>query len=344
MTSLMEDAERKRQQGLSAYSDAGYHGKSPMLKHLPYLSIHTVAVLPFMHAFFQGIVKDFLKAIFGSFPSAAQRQQHNTDSSAAAGAAEEQQAQQQQQEQAQEQGQDGPAPEGMGGAGLGRGKRRRQGQAAASAEQQAQLALQQQQQPRQQQRQQQAKRGSRQQQQPRQQQQQQQQTAEEAAAGGADVETAALPASKLLPHTSRRVITQRASGYKYGLHPQKNRQVRDPVKYKASLHFDELSDALLLYAPLFWPVCDEAGNSLKDVVPDQHVREGWRLLVEFGRFQMQDHSFNSQAELEAAALQAHQAIIDYGKLCEQVSHLVNTARRKASSIQHTHMCCLVAYC
>jgi hypothetical protein len=212
MTSLMEDAERKRQQGLSAYSDAGYHGKSPMLKHLPYLSIHTVAVLPFMHAFFQGIVKDFLKAIFGSFPSAAQRQQHNTDSSAAAGAAEEQQAQQQQQEQAQEQGQDGPAPEGMGGAGLGRGKRRRQGQAAASAEQQAQLALQQQQQPRQQQ--QQAKRGSRQQQQPCQQQQQQQQTAEEAAAGGADVETAALPASKLLPHTRRRVITQRASRYR----------------------------------------------------------------------------------------------------------------------------------
>ena len=71
---LIDAAEDLRQQGLGAADHLGFHGKSPLLTRLPYIDASTFAVVPFAHAFCQGIAKDFFKAIFAPFSKTKKQQ------------------------------------------------------------------------------------------------------------------------------------------------------------------------------------------------------------------------------------------------------------------------------
>jgi hypothetical protein len=83
---LMEAAESVRQGGGDAVGSTGFHGQSALLRWLPYLSVHSAAVIPFSHAFCQGVAKDFFRAIFGPFPPQP-LQQHQQPGPAGLGAA-----------------------------------------------------------------------------------------------------------------------------------------------------------------------------------------------------------------------------------------------------------------
>jgi hypothetical protein len=106
------------------------------------------------------------------------------------------------------------------------------------------------------------------------------------------------------------------AGYKYGQHPDRGRPVRDPVKNHASLHFNELADGLMMFAPLFWPISKD--GRLLHVIPDATVREAWGLLREIGQFHMQPQEFSSQQEYSAAVTKMHEKLLRYGQLAEQV--------------------------
>jgi hypothetical protein len=267
---LMEAAEVVRQEGGTAVGKPGFHGKSPLLSWLPYLTIHDAAVIPFAHAFCQGVVKDFFKAIFAPFPQPAPQQP--------------------------------PQPQPTGPAGLGAAaplpKRRRIGGGAK----------------------------------------------------GAPV----LPAEKLVPHRQRRIIKMRAAGWKTGLHPQKNRPYRDIVKYKVrrvcgqSVQFsvtprshppptpltftrhptpspqgawliDDVAQGLGgLLAPVFWPVTDERGHAILEVLPDPHIKKAYGHLRRFAEFHLGAHEFETNAEMAAAATAAHLELLEYAKLAELV--------------------------
>jgi hypothetical protein len=240
MEFMADLAQDNSNAGLPLNEDAPYRGKSPLLMHLPYLDIRSVAIIPFMHAFFQGLVKDFLKAILAK----AQR------------------------------------PPGMAGSGRGRaGKRqvagsgssssrkakrnaasaagRSQSQPAAAAAAAAAAAGA----PAQQQ---QSARGR-----PLQTAQEREQQREHPGFGmqpPQEDDTAVLPKDKKVPPAFKRLLTSRAGGYANNAHPDRNRLVRDPVKYIAGYHFDELVGALMLFAPLFWPVCTESGQVLAQVI------------------------------------------------------------------------------
>jgi hypothetical protein len=67
---LAATAELARQAGVDA-SATGFTGQSPLLSYLPWLDVRTASVVPFMHAYCQGVVKGFLKALFVS-PKKAQ--------------------------------------------------------------------------------------------------------------------------------------------------------------------------------------------------------------------------------------------------------------------------------
>jgi hypothetical protein len=65
---LVESAEKLRQRGREkeAQQQTGFHGMSPLLRCLPYQDVRTVSVVPFMHAYLQGVLKDWLKGFFVS--------------------------------------------------------------------------------------------------------------------------------------------------------------------------------------------------------------------------------------------------------------------------------------
>jgi hypothetical protein len=83
------------------------------------------------------------------------------------------------------------------------------------------------------------------------------------------------------------------------------------------LHFDELADGLLMFAPLFWPATNPDGT-LHHVIPDAVVREAWGLLCEVGQFNMQPKEFSSREEFSAAVCSMHEKLIRYAELAEQV--------------------------
>ena len=64
MEYLAAEAQQSCEQRKPVPDHNPFRGESPLLQKLPYLELETVAVIPFMHAFFQGVVKDFLKALF----------------------------------------------------------------------------------------------------------------------------------------------------------------------------------------------------------------------------------------------------------------------------------------
>lgn len=68
MQMLVEAAEHLRQQGREkdAQQQTGFHGMSPLLRCLPYQDVRTVSVVPFMHAYLQGVLKDWLRGFFVS--------------------------------------------------------------------------------------------------------------------------------------------------------------------------------------------------------------------------------------------------------------------------------------
>jgi hypothetical protein len=244
MRKMAEEAERLRQKGLSAVELMGFHGLSPLFIHLWYLDIRTFHVLPFVHAFLQGIVKDFLKAIFAAFPK-KKKAGGITDLPQRSKRPRGQQEQQQQQPQPPLQQQ-----QQLSRQAAQRQQPHAQQQPSSRQSQQQQQGSQQQQalqQPQQQSR--------RQQQATRQGQRQEQQqnvnataaagqagssAAAGAAAGAAvpapaltaspaveeDDPAGALPAEKLVPRLQRQIMSQRTAGWKYGLHPGKNRPVR----------------------------------------------------------------------------------------------------------------------
>lgn len=69
MLELISLSEEQKEQGKDASGDTGFNGRSPLFKHLEYIDPKTFHVVPFVHAFILGVVKDFLKAILAPFPS-----------------------------------------------------------------------------------------------------------------------------------------------------------------------------------------------------------------------------------------------------------------------------------
>lgn len=126
MQQLMNDAQEVRQAGGVLASSSGFHGMSPLFTHLAYMDVRTISIVPFMHAFGQGVLKDLLKALFKSPRTQQPRRQH-------------------------QQQQPGPPPAGMHGTGLARarappGKRQRADEGTAEQPQGAGPSQQQQQQ------------------------------------------------------------------------------------------------------------------------------------------------------------------------------------------------------
>lgn len=163
-------------------------------------------------------------------------------------------------------------------------------------------------------------------------QQGQQQGRQPAAAPAAD-DAATLPSAKLVPHLQRNIIAQRVKGFARGLHPQKNRPVRDPVKHKAGLMFEEVAEGLLgIFAPLFWPVLDAMGRVKLEIFPDPYIKQAYGCLRRYAQFHLSDHDFSSQAELAAAADAAQNELLSYGKLAQQVGAAAAGAVRDLPAI------------
>ena len=245
MQHLMDQAQDVSAAGGSLQDVTGFHSKSPLFKHLPYMDVRTISIVPFLHAFCQGVLKDLLKALFATTKQQAQ--------AAPAGLA----------------GSQVSAPAGPSSL---QGKRRRtQGQ---QAQQQGQ-------------------------------QQPQQQRPE------------VLPASKRIPAVQRREIAARVA--EVVLHPQTNRPLRNPVKYHAGMHMDELADGVRgLFALLFWRTTTAGSGQPQDVLQDPEVKKAWGHLRRFACFHLAEHTFASQQQLEAAVDEAQQELLDYCKLAEQV--------------------------
>ncbi|KAF8072962.1 hypothetical protein HT031_000622 [Scenedesmus sp. PABB004] len=66
MAAAMKHAEDVREAGRSLAKTCGFHGMSRLFAHLDYLDVRTITVVPFMHAFCQGVLKDLLKALLAS--------------------------------------------------------------------------------------------------------------------------------------------------------------------------------------------------------------------------------------------------------------------------------------
>jgi hypothetical protein len=246
MQFLMDQAQEVSAAGASLQDVTGFHSKSPLFKHLPYMDVRTISIVPFLHAFCQGVLKDLLKAMFATTK---------------------------QQVQATPAGLAGSQLSAPAGPSTSQGKRRRtQGQRA--------------------------------QRQPQQQQPQQQQPE-------------VLPASKRIPPLQRREIAARVA--QVVLHPQTNRPLRNPVKYRAGMHMDELADGVRgLFALLFWRTTTAGSSQPLDVLQDPEVKKAWGHLRRFGCFHLAEHTFASQQELEAAVDAAQQELLEYCKLAEQV--------------------------
>lgn len=75
LQALVDAAEQLRQIGREkdAQKQTAFHGMSPLLRCLPYQDVRTVSVVPFMHAYCQGVLKDWLKGFFLS-PNKSQPQ------------------------------------------------------------------------------------------------------------------------------------------------------------------------------------------------------------------------------------------------------------------------------
>jgi hypothetical protein len=289
MAQLADTAERARQQGGDVVALTAFHGATPLLRHLPYQDVRTVSVVPFMHTFCQGVLKDFIKAVFVS-PKKPQPQRQPL---------------------AAPQGQ----PQGMAGSGLQR-RTRQAGQTQQEASGSQQPARK---------RQRQAGSGA--------------QAATAAAAAAAAAGAAADPQPPPPPQQQqqekhgpefvlapdqrvsfamRKVIAARTAGFQGGLHPQKNRPVRDPAKYGASHTFEEMADGIRgIFSHLFWPVIGQGGQ-VQHVLPSAAVREAFGCLRAFGHFHLTGHSWDSQAEFAADVAAAEAKMLRFASLAEQV--------------------------
>jgi hypothetical protein len=126
-----------------------------------------------------------------------------------------------------------------------------------------------------------------------------------------------LPASKRIPALQRREIAARVT--EVVLHPQTNRPLRNPVRYHAGMHMDELADGVRgLFALLFWRT-RAAGSGLPlEVLHDSEVKKAWGHLRRFACFHLAEHAFASQMQLQEAVDAAQQELLEYCKLAEQV--------------------------
>lgn len=321
---VAQTAETMRSAGLDSVGQTAMHGMSPLFKALPYLDVRTCSVVPFMHTFCQGVLKDLLRALLAKPKQPKGMAGLQLPSSRAAGAKH-----------------SSAAPQG------GAAKRKKGSAAAASAAGMSGVGSQ-----------------SQQQQQKQQEDltEQQEGAGEEggeagddgvvqqqpAAAAAATEEFSALAWHHRMPYVQRRVVSQRVQGFADGLHPQCNRPLRDLVKYHSSLHMDELADGIRgLFAPLLYSGTGPQGQQLCAILHHPEVKKAYGHIRRFAVFHLTEQQFSSREEYEAAVDEAHRELLEYCKLAEQVS----TVRLQAAaclqpcfgSAQVNHACSYAVY-
>ena len=331
---LIDAAEGLRERGLSAADQLGFHGKSPLLTRLSYIDASMFAVVPFAHAFCQGVAKDFFKAIFAPFSKTKKQQ--------------------------------GPAGLGDGGALPHRpGKRARQGSSGRGCGQAAVVAAaaaaatagragpssgggga--------------ASGGGQSKAQvpvlpaeklvPHRQRTIIRERAKgwlgglhpqknrpyrdviryKVRAGGSRPFLAAVlggcgrPAMPMCcepkggrwplpwtppppPHTRARARAPTHSHTHTPLLPQGCWQIDDVVQ-----------GMLALLGPIFWPVTDSRGQVAMEILPDPHIKTAYGCLRRFAEFHLTEHEFSTHQELEDAVDEAQGELLKYARLAEQV--------------------------
>ena len=129
-----------------------------------------------------------------------------------------------------------------------------------------------------------------------------------------------------IPNDRRQVIRGRVEQMR--LHPSFNRRFRSPFTSKASWQIEECARALQCFLPVcFRPV--RRGSSKEEVLQPDLAKKAYGHLKRFAAFHLGHEGFDTQQEYVAAAIRAHQELLEYGKLVEQVCLQAYRCRLKA---------------
>jgi hypothetical protein len=100
------------------------------------------------------------------------------------------------------------------------------------------------------------------------------------------------------------------------LHPSFNRRFRNPFSSIASWQIEDCARALQCFFPmLFRPA--RSGNMQQEVLPEL-AKKALGHLKRFAAFHLGHVAYESAMQYLAAAQQAHEELLQYGKLMEQV--------------------------
>lgn len=95
-----------------------------------------------------------------------------------------------------------------------------------------------------------------------------------------------------------------------------------PPPPQSSYQIDDINQALLgLLAPIFMPVTDSRGHVILEMLPDPYIKKAFGHLRRFAEFHMTEPNCATQAELEAAADNARDELLEYARLAEKVCDL-----------------------
>ncbi|KAF6250103.1 hypothetical protein COO60DRAFT_1629987 [Scenedesmus sp. NREL 46B-D3] len=136
----------------------------------------------------------------------------------------------------------------------------------------------------------------------------------EARSGARDEGGTAAANPLRIPNDRRQVIRGRVEQMR--LHPSFNRRFRSPFTSKASWQIEECARALQCFLPVcFRPV--RRGSSKEEVLQPDLAKKAYGHLKRFAAFHLGHEGFDTQQEYVAAAIRAHQELLEYGKLVEQ---------------------------
>lgn len=102
------------------------------------------------------------------------------------------------------------------------------------------------------------------------------------------------------------------------LHPSFNRKFRSPFNSVASWQIEECNRALQCFLPLLFRPLRFVGRHLPLLQPDL-VKTAFGHLKRFAAFHLGHVEYKTKAEFISAAKQAHDELLSYAKLMEQVS-------------------------
>lgn len=109
------------------------------------------------------------------------------------------------------------------------------------------------------------------------------------------------------------------------LHPSFNRKFRNPFTSNASWQIEECERQLQCCLPLlFRPVRSASGQTV-DVLDNDLAKKAFGHLKRFAAFHLDHTQYAMRQEYISAAVQAHEELLAYGRLIEEVcTHFVVT--------------------